>query len=591
MFFQHSDLFEFAARPIPVETAKAWQPRSLAKEQWSSRDYAGVYQWRLQQLNAMRKDANVLKGALEYYKTHRAEFIMHWVDTYDPRDEKMKWRPFVFFKRQTEFIEFLDACYYDKQSGLTEKCRDIGATWLACAWSVHAWLFEDNVAVGWGSRKEDLVDEIGNSSSIFEKIRLIIRRLPTEFLPNGLNAKTHLTYMKCINPANGATIVGETGDNIGRGGRTSIYFKDESAHYPRPELIEAALGDNTNVQIDISSVNGLGNVFHRRREAGVDWPLKEPNKTRVFVFDWSDHPEKTTRWYAARKAKDEADGLLHVFAQEVDRNYSAAVENTIIAGEWIKAAIDAEKYIPWIDDRGFMVIGLPPEMLGEQWGAALDVADGGGDTNALAARKGIVLKSIDEWGAPDPGVTARRAIDYCKPLAPIFVQYDSIGVGATVKAEFNRLTDDSEGTPILDARNVTMIPWNAGAGVIDPFFHVVENDDESPLNRDFFANLKAQAWWSLRLRFWRTFQAVVNGVIYDPATLIVLSRDMPLLRKLEKELAQPTRGQSSQNLKMVVNKKPDGTKSPNLADAVMMAYFPLGEFYAKAIYGTYGNVD
>jgi hypothetical protein len=55
-------------------------------------------------------------------------------------------------------------------------------------------------------------------------------------------------------------LICEAGDNIGRGGRTLVYFKDESAHYEHPDLIEAALGDNTNVQIDISSVNGLGKL-------------------------------------------------------------------------------------------------------------------------------------------------------------------------------------------------------------------------------------------------------------------------------------------------------------------------------------------
>src|SRR5690606_18584010 len=134
---------------------------------------------------------------------------------------------------------------------------------------------------------------------------------------------------KLANNDNGATITGESGDNIGRGGRKSRYFKDESAHYERPELIEAALGDNTDVQIDISSVNGLGNVFHRRREAGVLWEPGakiEPGMTRVFIFDWRDHPEKTQEWYDRRKARAEREGMQHIFAQEVDRNYSAAVQ-------------------------------------------------------------------------------------------------------------------------------------------------------------------------------------------------------------------------------------------------------------------------
>src|SRR6476620_1402069 len=106
--------------------------------------------------------------------------------------------------------------------------------------------------------------------------------------------------------ASGESITGESGDDIGRGGRTLIYFKDESAHYEHPESIEAALGDTTRVQIDISSVNGLGNVFHRKREAGVEWSPGygvQKGKTNVFIKDWSDHPDKTQAWYREREAR------------------------------------------------------------------------------------------------------------------------------------------------------------------------------------------------------------------------------------------------------------------------------------------------
>ena len=51
--------------------------------------------------------------------------------------------------------------------------------------------------------------------------------------------------MRIVNPQTGASITGESGDNIGRGGRKLCYFKDESAWYERPEKIEAALADNT----------------------------------------------------------------------------------------------------------------------------------------------------------------------------------------------------------------------------------------------------------------------------------------------------------------------------------------------------------
>jgi phage terminase large subunit len=218
--------------------------------------------------------------------------------------------------------------------------RDLGLRRL----SVWLWLFWPGAAVGWGSRKEDLVDKIGDPKSVFDKIRKTIDYLPRELLPAGFDRKAHMAFMKVVNPETDASITGEAGDNIGRGGRTLVYFKDESAHYERPEAIEAALGDNTRVQIDISSVNGPGNVFYRRREAGIEWEpaLSIPKgKTRVFVMDWREHPAKDQAWYDARKRKAEDDGLQHVFAQEVDRNYFAAVEGVIIPAEYVASAIDA----------------------------------------------------------------------------------------------------------------------------------------------------------------------------------------------------------------------------------------------------------
>jgi hypothetical protein len=46
-----------------------------------------------------------------------------------------------------------------------------------------------------------------------------------------------------------------------------------------------------------------------------------------------------------------------------------------------------------------------------------------------------------------------------------------------------------------------------------------------------------------------------------------------MLRKVEEELCQPVAGKSAR-LKTIVEKAPDGTRSPNIGDAVMMAYWP-----------------
>jgi phage terminase large subunit len=525
-------------------------------------DYTSVFLWRQQALAEYASKPHTLIWAKAYYAENPVDFICHWCTTYDPRNalgEMPASLPLVLFERQAELIEFFMTCLEAEQSGLVEKARDMGATWLACGFSVWLWLFRPGASVGWGSRKEALVDKLGDVDSIFEKIRVIVRNLPRCFWPRGFSEADHMPHMRILNPENGATITGESGDNIGRGGRKLIYFKDESAHYERPELIEASLSENTRVQIDISSVNGLGNVFHRKREAGTEWRpgnLPVRGRTNVFVMDWSDHPAKTPEWYAERRAKFEADGLMHVFAQEIDRNYAAAVDNVVIEAEWIRAAIDAHIKLGFDDSGG--------------WVAGLDLADGGGDTNALAARKGVVLRHTEEWGARDPGVTARRAIDYCAKLAGgCELQYDSVGIGSNVKSEINRLADEG-----LIPAGLYFGAWSAGSSPLRPDERVIPDDENSKTNRDFYANLKAQGWWSLRQRFYRTWQAVEQGVVHDPENLISLDSTLPQLRQIQKELAQVTFGQSA-TLKLLINKKPEGTKSPNVADAIVEAFCPV----------------
>jgi len=525
-------------------------------------DYVQIFAERQKRLLNLRANPHLWVGAKEFYRTRPLEWINHWAVTFDPRNAGSGLptiMPFITFERQDDLVMFLLACLEGEASGLIEKCRDMGATWVCAAFSVWLWLYWPGAAVGWGSRKEQLVDKLGDPDSIFEKMRMIIKYLPREMLPVGFNPNVHQTYMKFINPENSATITGEAGDNIGRGGRKSIYFKDESAHYERPEKIEAALGDNTRVQIDISSVNGLGNIFHRRREAGVEWTRgAEVQKVaaNVFIMDWSDHPAKTQAWYDERRAKAVADGLLHIFEQEVNRNYSAAVDGIVIPFEWVRAAIDAHLALGF-DDEGM-------------WVAALDVADGGGDLNALALRKGVVLRAVEDWGERDTGNTTRRAIGACNACAPVTIQYDCIGVGSGVKAEVNRLTDEN-----AMPWGIEFEPWDAGAGPLNPEDRVIPDDERTPLNKDFYTNIKAQGWWQLRLRFERTWRAINEpGYTWNAEDLISIDSTIPLLRKLEKELSQATYGQGAR-MKMLINKAPEGTRSPNLADAVMMCYWPV----------------
>ncbi len=529
-------------------------------------DYEKVIAWREMQSARLLLDPALVDEAKEYYKQpeHCVEFINHWCTTYDPRNagsNKATKMPFIMFPKQEEFVHFIMACIKAETSGLVEKSRDMGATWLCCAVSVWLWLFYEGAAIGWGSRTVDLVDKIGDPKSIFDKLRTIINLLPPVFLPKNFKPEEHLSYMRLINPENGATITGEGGDNIGRGGRTLIYFLDEAAHVERPEKVEAALDDNTRVRIDISSVSGLGTLFHRKRDSGVDWVLGAPavkSKLNIFVMDWSDHPEKTKIWFSQRKQKARDKGTLHLFAREVERDYAASVDKVVIPGEWVNAACEiADK----IDLSQFDH---------EDHHAGLDVADEGEDLNALAIRRGPILLELEEWGDRNTGITCRRAVVKCSVYAPIRLQYDVVGIGSGIKSEADRLRNEG-----LLKEGIHMIAWHSGYPVQNPLGRLVEDDPESPKNKDYFGNLKAQAWWSLRRRFERTFRVLNEpDFTYDPRDLIILNPQHPLIHKIKKELSQPRRTEDSK-LKIIIDKMPEGMKSPNIADSIVMAYFPI----------------
>jgi len=167
------------------------------------------------------------------------------------------------------------------------------------------------------------------------------------------------------------------------------------------------------------------------------------------------------------------------------------------------------------------------------------------------------------------GQTARRGMLKCKELGANDLYYDSIGVGAGVKSEVNRMKE--ENIPIVPTH-----PWNggrSGKGLFKPKERLIPGDLKSPTNEEFFMNMKAQGWWALRVRFEKTFKAVTQGAKYDFEELISIDSTIENLAQLEVEFSQATMKSNTKG-KMIVEKTPQGSKSPNLADGAVMCYFP-----------------
>jgi len=378
---------------------------------------------------------------------------------------------------------------------------------------------------------------------------MFIKHVPAEFR-GGWHERRDSTHMRIGFPLTRSVITGEAGDNIGRGDRTSIYLVDESAYLERPLVVDAALSQTTNCRIDLSSVNGRDNPFAEKRHT---WPDE-----KIFVFDWREDPRKDEAWY--EKQKRDIDNPV-IVAQEIDRNYNASKEGILIPSEWVQSAIDAH----------LKIVGL-------QTGArqsGFDVADEGKDKCAWAGRQGAILDHLEEWTGKGDDIfgSVEKVFNFCMQNEYPEFMYDADGLGAGVRGDARVINE----RPHMVGHEIKYSAHHGSGAKVNPDMEVDHSDGgkvKGRTNDDYFSNLKAQAWWSLRLRFQKTFRAVTMGMQYDPSELISIPSELTKLTKLTGELSQVTYSLNGVG-KIVVDKAPDGTKSPNLADAVVICYAPV----------------
>ena len=242
-----------------------------------------------------------------------------------------------------------------------------------------------------------------------------------------------------------------------------------------------------------------------------------------------------------------------VVAQEIDINYSASVEGVLIPSAWVQAAIDAH-------------IRLGIEPTGSRV-STLDVADEGKDKNALCSKIGILIDDLESFSGKGSDIfaTVIKSFGWCDDHGADYLIYDADGLGAGVRGD-SRVTNENRQAEGL--RTITFQPFRGSGEVHDPDGEMVEKRK----NKDYFANAKAQAWWALRLRFQETFRAI-SGQEFDKDKIISISSKLRERDALVMELSQPTYSLNGVG-KVLVDKSPDGTKSPNLADSVMIAFNP-----------------
>lgn len=307
-------------------------------------------------------------------------------------------------------------------------------------------------------------------------------------------------------------------------------------------LIPSIRGDkNAEIWVSFNPKNILDDTYQRF--------IVHPPKDSIVLkanYDINPHFADTPLLADMLECKERDEDLYrHIWLGEP----VADSELAIIKPSWIEAAIDAHEKL------GFSAAGR--RILG------FDVADEGDDANATVLRYGSVVTDMQQWRGQDVIYSADKVYLYAQEQNIDRIVYDNIGVGAGVKAQFRRKNG-----------KVQTLGFNAGGAVYKP--DAKYTDDKK--NCDMFANIKAQAWWMVRDRFYKTWRAVHHGDSYPEDQLISLSSSLHELEYLTAELSRP-QVDYDQNGRVKVESKKDmkkrGIPSPNRADALVMAFAPV----------------
>ncbi|PYZ35395.1 PBSX family phage terminase large subunit [Enterobacter cloacae complex sp.] len=284
--------------------------------------------------------------------------------------------------------------------------------------------------------------------------------------------------------------------------------------------------------------------------------IAPPDDICLLTVNYTDNPwfPDVLRLEMEECKRKDYDLYLHIWEGEPVADSDMA----IIKPSWIAAAVDAHLKIGF-EASGRKRIGF-------------DVADEGEDSNATTLAHGSVVTDCQQWNKGDVITSADRVKNYAEEVRASEIVYDSIGVGAGVKAHLKRVC------------RIPATGFNAGESVFKPEAKYAEGKT----NKDMFSNIKAQAWWGVRDRFYNTWRVVKHLEAnpddrdfvkqFSDDQLISLSSGIKQLEYLKAELSRPWVDYDN-NGRVKVESKKDmkkrGIPSPNMADSLIMAFAPI----------------
>jgi len=232
--------------------------------------------------------------------------------------------PFNTWAHQDPVIASI-AHYLGKRHVVGDKSRAQGASWIMVALFVWMFLFRPNCILGLGSKDESTADDPDNPESLGWKIDFILDMLPEWMRPVYDRKASKHTWS---NKSNGAYIKAYAATaGIGRGGRYTAFFLDESAFFPQGSDRDAVanLLETTNGLVMLSTPHGMDNEHYDRVHSVGPW-------LRV-ILDWKDNPLQNGGLYQS------VNGRLQV----LDKDYDFPDDYEFL--------LDGRIRSPWYDDK------------------------------------------------------------------------------------------------------------------------------------------------------------------------------------------------------------------------------------------------
>lgn len=233
--------------------------------------------------------------------------------------------------------------------------------------------------------------------------------------------------------------------------------------------------------------------------------------------------------------------------------YNDSVADAIIPAEWFDACVDAHTKLGF-QPRGAKIY-------------AFDPADTGNDAKGYAVRHGSVFTDAGEIDQPDINTSLDAAADSAIAHNVDLFTWDCDGMGVGLKREVDTWFSGKQ-TQLRQFRG------SASPDRPESIYEPVDGQQRQKTNRETFKNRRAQNYWLLRDRCYKTYRAVTKGEYIDPDNLISFSSSIKLLQKLRSELCRIPKKYNPSGLIQIMSKEDMrklGISSPNIADSVMMA--------------------